>query len=333
MKMQGKEDLLLILNEETFPIIEQITMGMPGVFFVYHAEGDKELIYANQALVHLYGCETLEEFKEFTGYTFRGLVHPDDVEMVEESIAYQIATDENRLDYVEYRIIRKDGRINWVEDYGHFVQTETYGDVFYVFLEDATERYLKMQKAAEVEALLQEKREALEELEHETTSLRIVHEIMESGMWSMEFDERGSMESVLWSEEFRRMIGYKDEKDFPNRLESWSELIHEEDKEDVLNEYYGTIEDYTGNKIFDVEYRLLTKDRGYRWFRTTGKLSRQEDGTPISYIGMFIDITENKKKDRELQEQRELLEEALEHAQRSNLAKTIFRSEERRVGK
>ena len=324
MKMQGKEDLLLILNEETFPIIEQITMGMPGVFFVYHAEGDKELIYANQALVHLYGCETLEEFKEFTGYTFRGLVHPDDVEMVEESIAYQIATDENRLDYVEYRIIRKDGSINWVEDYGHFVQTETYGDVFYVFLEDATERYLKMQKAAEVEALLQEKREALEELEHETTSLRIVHEIMESGMWSMEFDERGSMESVLWSEEFRRMVGYKDEKDFPNRLESWSELIHEEDKEDVLNEYYGTIEDYTGNKIFDVEYRLLTKDRGYRWFRTTGKLSRQEDGTPISYIGMFIDITENKKKDRELQEQRELLEEALEHAQRSNLAKTIF---------
>lgn len=324
MKMQGKEDLLLILNEETFPIIEQITMGMPGVFFVYHAEGDKELIYANQALVHLYGCETLEEFKEFTGYTFRGLVHPDDVEMVEESIAYQIATDENRLDYVEYRIIRKDGSINWVEDYGHFVQTETYGDVFYVFLEDATERYLKMQKAAEVEALLQEKREALEELEHETTSLRIVHEIMESGMWSMEFDERGSMESVLWSEEFRRMVGYRDEKDFPNRLESWSELIHEEDREVVLNEYFGTIEDYTGNKIFDVEYRLLTKDRGYRWFRTTGKLSRREDGTPISYIGMFIDITENKKKDRELQEQRELLEEALEHAQRSNLAKTIF---------
>lgn len=32
MKMQGKEDLLLILNEETFPIIEQITMGMPGYF-------------------------------------------------------------------------------------------------------------------------------------------------------------------------------------------------------------------------------------------------------------------------------------------------------------
>lgn len=324
MKMQGKEDLLLILNEETFPIIEQITMGMPGVFFVYHADGDKELIYANQALVHLYGCETLEEFKEFTGYTFSGLVHPDDLKMVEESIAYQIAMDENNLDYVEYRIIRKDGTVSWVEDYGHFVTTETYGDVFYVFLEDATERYLKMQKAAEVEALLQEKREALKELEHETTSLRIVHEILESGMWSMEFDEKGRMERVFWSDEFRRMIGYKDEEEFPNRLESWSDLLHEEEKTHVLDEYYRTIADYTGKKIYDVKYRLFTKDRGYRWFRTTGKLSRQEDGTPISFTGMFVDITEGTKKDHELQEQRQLLEEALEHAQRSNRAKTIF---------
>ena len=121
--------------------------------------------------------------------------------------------DDNNLDYVEYRIIRKDGTVSWVEDYGHFVTTETYGDVFYVFLEDATERYLKMQKAAEVEALLQEKREALKELEHETTSLRIVHEILESGMWSMEFDEQGRMERVFWSDEFRRMIGYKDEEE------------------------------------------------------------------------------------------------------------------------
>lgn len=324
MKMQGKEDLLLILNEETFPIIEQITMGMPGVFFLYHADGDKDLIYANQALIHLYGCDTLEEFKEYTGYTFCGLVHPDDLETVEESIAYQIATDENNLDYVEYRIIRKDGTVRWVEDYGHFVSTEAYGDVFYVFLEDATERYLKMQKAAEVEALLQEKRDALKELEHETTSLRIVHEILESGMWSMGFDGQGRMESVFWSDEFRRMVGYRDEEDFPNRLESWSDLIHKEEKDWVLDEYYSTIADYTGEKLFDVKYRLFTKDRGYRWFRTTGKLSRQEDGTPVSFTGMFVDITEETKKDHELEEQRKLLENALEHAQRSNQAKTIF---------
>ncbi|MCI9074312.1 MAG: PAS domain-containing protein [Dorea sp.] len=324
MNMQGKEDLLLILNEQTFPIIEQITMGMPGVFFVYRADEEEELIYTNNALIQLYGCDTLEEFKEFTGYTFRGLVHPDDLDRVEQSIAHQIENDENNLDYEEYRIICKDGSIRWVEDYGHFVHTDTYGDVFYVFLEDATERYLNMQKAAQVEELLEEKRKALEKLEHETTALRIVHEILESGMWSMEFDENGRMESVFWSDEFRRMVGYKDEIDFPNVLESWSDLLHEDEKEHVMSEYYSTIEDRTGKKIYDVEYRLLTKNREYRWFRAAGKLSRRGDGTPISYIGIFVDITESKRMDREFREQKRMLEDALKQAQRSNRAKTVF---------
>lgn len=324
MNMQGKEDLLLILNEQTFPIIEQITMGMPGMFFIYHADEKEELVYTNNALIQMYGCDTLEDFKEYTGYTFRGLVHPDDLERVEQSIAHQIMNSENNLDYEEYRIICKDGSIRWVEDYGHFVHTDTYGDVFYVFLEDATERYLNMQKAAQVEELLEEKRKALEKLEHETTALRIIHEILESGMWSMEFDENGRMESVFWSDEFRRMVGYKDEIDFPNVLESWSDLLHEDEKEHVLSEYYSTIEDRTGKKIYDVEYRLLTKNREYRWFRAAGKLSRRGDGTPISYIGIFVDITESKRMDREFREQKRMLEDALKQAQRSNRAKTVF---------
>lgn len=324
MNMQGKEDLLLILNEQTFPIIEQITMGMSGMFFIYHADEKEELVYTNNALIQMYGCDTLEDFKEYTGYTFRGLVHPDDLERVEQSIAHQIMNSENNLDYEEYRIICKDGSIRWVEDYGHFVHTDTYGDVFYVFLEDATERYLNMQKAAQVEELLEEKRKALEKLEHETTALRIIHEILESGMWSMEFDENGRMESVFWSDEFRRMVGYKDEIDFPNVLESWSDLLHEDEKEHVLSEYYSTIEDRTGKKIYDVEYRLLTKNREYRWFRAAGKLSRRGDGTPISYIGIFVDITESKRMDREFREQKRMLEDALKQAQRSNRAKTVF---------
>ncbi len=325
-KKHGNEELLLLLNEQTFPIIEQITMGMPGVFFIYYADEEEKLIYTNQALVQMYGCSTLEEFKKYTGYTFRGLVHPDDYERVSQSIRVQIENDENHLDYVEYRIIRKDGSIRWIEDYGHFVHTDLYGDVFYVFLEDATEKHLKEQKAAEVEALLEENKKALWKLEHETTSLRLVHEILESGMWSMEFDRQGRMESVFWSDEFRRMLGYKNEEDFPNRLESWSDLLHEKDKEYVLSEYYSTIADYTGKKIYNVEYRLLTKDRGYRWFHATGKLSRRENGIPVSYIGMFVDITKNKEDEYKIQEQRRMLEDALRQAQRSDQAKTLFLS-------
>ena len=43
---------------------------------------------------------------------------------------------------MEYRIIRKDGSIRWVDDFGRFTHTKNYGDVFYVFIRDITEMHL-----------------------------------------------------------------------------------------------------------------------------------------------------------------------------------------------
>ena len=314
----------LVLSEQTFPIIEQITTGMPGGFFIYRAGGDERLIYANRALFRIYGCADLEDFQRHTGYTFRGLVLPEDWERVSTSIRTQIREDASNLDFVEYRVRRKDGEIRWIEDYGYFVHTELYGDVFYVFVEDATERRMKKLNDQRTVRLAQERLDALERLEHETTALRLVHEILQSGMWSMEFDPRGQMVSVSWSDEFRHMLGYKDKTDFPDVLESWSDLLHPEDREQVLQEYYGTISDYTGQKVYDVEYRLLTRRQGYRWFRATGKLSRRPDGSPITYVGMFVDVTHRKETEEELETQHQLLEDALEQAQRANRAKTAF---------
>ena len=323
-KHERKDRRALILSEQTFPIIEQITAGMPGGFFIYHADENERLIYANQALIQIYGCKSLKEFQEHTGYTFHGLVHPEDIEETQRSIKRQIFTHGNDLDQVEYRIIRKDGAVRWIEDYGHFVHTDRYGDLFYVFVEDATEKHLKEINDAETAQLAQERLEAREALAHETTALNLVHEILRSGMWTMEFDRQGQMTSVFWSQDFRAMIGYQDEEDFPNVLSSWSDLLHPEDHDRVMKEYYATIDDYTGRRLYNVEYRLLTKDRGYRWFRAAGKLSRREDGTPITYVGMFVDITESKETDEKLQEQHNLLEEALVKAQRASRAKTMF---------
>ena len=314
----------LVLSEQTFPIIEQVTAGMPGGFFIYRADGRGELIYANQALAEIFGCDSMEQFREYTGWTFQGLVHPEDWERVDQSIQQQIAENGDDLDYVEYRITRRDGSIRWLQDYGHFVRTSLYGDVFYVFVEDATQRHLKELSEARTARLAQERLEALEALKHETTALRLVHEILRSGMWCVDFDQRGEMVRARWSDDFRAMIGYHSEEDFPNNLEAWSALLHPEDRIRVLSEYYATIEDYTGRKIYDVEYRLLTRDRGYRWFRDTGKLSRRADGTPVTYVGIFVDVTQRKQTDQELQRQRKLLEGALEQARQSNRAKTVF---------
>ena len=147
--MRDKGTFTITFDEQTLPVIEQISEGLPGGFFIYHADGDQELIHINGAMLRIFGCDTLEEFKELTGYTFKGIVHPADIDKVEESICTQIGRGGDNLDYVEYRIVRKDGTVRWVEDYGHFVQTQAYGDLFYVFIEDATERIQK--RVAELE--------------------------------------------------------------------------------------------------------------------------------------------------------------------------------------
>ena len=163
-------------------------------------------------------------------------------------------------------------------------------------------------------------------LQNEAAYLDTIHEMLGSGKWTMDFDEAGRMVRVSWSDEFRRMIGYHGTDDFPDVLESWSDLLHPDDKDRVLNAFNETISDYTGQKIYDVDYRLLTKNRGYRWYRAVGKPPRRPDGSPITYIGVFIDVTEQKEMMQELAQQRESLRLALEEANQANRAKTAFLS-------
>ncbi len=147
--------LLDMQNIQTAYKVIKFMDEMPGGFLIYHADGNEEIIYANKALLRIFKCDTMDDFRKLTGNSFRGIVHPDDLEDVEQSIREQISNSQYDLDYVEYRIISKDGRIHWIEDYGHFIHSELVGDIFYVFLGDATEK--KRRYLAEHASLLEEK--------------------------------------------------------------------------------------------------------------------------------------------------------------------------------
>ena len=129
-----------LLNDETLPIVEQIGSHMPGGFFIYEAAGDGKLLYVNRAAMDIYGCADLDEFRELTGYTFRGMVYPEDYDSIATSIDHQIESNNDNIDYVEYRIVRKDGAVRWVDDYGHYTETDAYGGIYYVFISDITEK-------------------------------------------------------------------------------------------------------------------------------------------------------------------------------------------------
>ena len=129
-------------TEQTLQALFWFGDQIPGGFFIYQDDAAQEIIYVNRALLSIFGCDTFEEFKTLTGNTFRGLVHPDDFDSIQTSINKQIDADAyGKLDYVEYRIIRKDGEIRWVDDYGHHTTMPGYGKVYFVFITDVTEKH------------------------------------------------------------------------------------------------------------------------------------------------------------------------------------------------
>jgi len=153
------------MSENTLMLadLERIGGQIPGGFFVYRAEEPLELLYVNDNVLHIFGCNSPEEFRELTGNTFRGMVYADDFATIQSSIDEQIADSANEnFDYVEYRIVRKDGEIRWLDDYGHYATLSGYGGVYYVFISDITDKRRAQEEHLNAELQLEREKRANE---------------------------------------------------------------------------------------------------------------------------------------------------------------------------
>ena len=125
---------------EKYLTLDLLSKNLPGAFFVYRATGGEEILFANEELVRLFECDSMEDFIKFTNGSFSGLVYPEDVEKVNRTIWDQISIS-GGYDYVKYRIITKSGKIKTIEDWGHLVHSDTLNDdVFYVYINDTQVR-------------------------------------------------------------------------------------------------------------------------------------------------------------------------------------------------
>lgn len=120
-------------------IFGRIPANLPGGFLIYKASGTEEICFADKNVLSLYGCETIDEFRAYTNNSFRGMIHPEDVERVEGEIRSQTFESGEHHDYVHYRIITKDGTIRYVEDFGHLVHDDAGESFFYVYIVDVDE--------------------------------------------------------------------------------------------------------------------------------------------------------------------------------------------------
>lgn len=151
----------------------RIPTGLPGGFFIYEAEGDEKIVFADENVVALYGCESFTDFIDHVGGTFKGMVHPEDLHKIENQIQAQTLFGEKRHDYVRYRILTKQGEIRYIEDFGHLLHWTDGKSFFYVFIVDVDQNeFLNHNRNSFAEA------EVLS-VNHETDSL--------TGLFNMSF--------------------------------------------------------------------------------------------------------------------------------------------------
>ncbi len=141
----------------------------------------------------------------------------------------------------------------------------------------------------------------LDQLRDELQALRERVELLDTscgvGLWQAVLHNADAFDPKslwTWSPEFRRLLGYSNEADFPNLCQSWSDKLHPDDVAPTFAAFTAHLKDKTGATRYDVTYRLMTKLSGYRWFRATGGCRHSADGRTIRACGSLSDIHDQK---------------------------------------
>ena len=143
--------------------------------------------------------------------------------------------------------------------------------------------------------------ELKEELAQKESELKLTKDLLESvnnsthlGIWTSYYNDRGQNDRVVYSDEFRRMLGYS-KTELPDDIQALGKIIHPDESKDVFAAYGAAAADKSGRTKFDIDYRLLCKNGEYRWFHAAGECLRKPDGSPKVFIGTFTDIDEQRR--------------------------------------
>lgn len=148
-------------------------------------------------------------------------------------------------------------------------------------------------------------------LEHELASqqrhLKSFGDMINAALWRIDINGEGEIIGVDWTDEARKMLGYKKKGELPNVLESWTDRIHPDDRERVMKHFRQSIRTTSEGIVHDETFRLRRKNGQYVWYHTLGRIENLP-GNERRLFGIITDITA----DKQLEAQRNQLEQNLE---------------------
>ncbi|MGY6027881.1 diguanylate cyclase domain-containing protein [Phytobacter sp. AG2a] len=103
---------------------------------------------------------------------------------------------------------------------------------------------------------------------------------------------------IIFNRRWGSMLGYQP-KELSARFEVWREHLHPDDRERVLDAFYGHIEGKT--PFYEALHRMQHKNGSVTWVLDRGRVSQwDENGKPLKVTGTHIDMTKEKQYEEQL---------------------------------
>lgn len=198
---------------------------------------------------------------------FQQSVHQDDREAFMKAVKHVTKTTDEYFLY-HYRVVRADGQVRMVKSEGEIIFDSSHNPV----------------KTRGVIADITTEYEAREKLWKSEKALVESQRIAKVG--SVEWDLPNN--SMTWSEEFYRILGYYPESVAPS-LEKFVERVHPDDR----NGFNIHLKEYLKSKdSYSYEYRIVTQKGSVRFVKSLGEVFRDTKGKAIRGRGVLKDITD-----------------------------------------
>lgn len=224
----------------------------------------------------LYAIYGLERKGKISSDEIRGLNHPDDAEMVLQTMAHAVETHEP-YDF-HYRIVLEDGTMKTLHARGE------------VLVDENNKAYKMLGTLQDVT----ERQNLIEQLQLSEELYKQAQALSHIGNWTWVIKEN----KVLWSDELYRIYGLDPQAE-PISFERYASFVHPDDKEELFN----TIQNALLSKVpYELNHRIIPADGSVKFLNARGQVVLDERGQPVRMVGTAQDVTHRMEMERASQE-------------------------------